>query len=170
MSKIIIINGCGGCGKDQFVKFFKHENIMVHNKSTIESVKEIGKLMGWNGEKNELSRKFLAELKQLWINFNDTIFNNVIEYCELHNKNDNTFIFIHCREPKEIKRFKNYFKENCITLLIERPEYIITSNSADCNVNNYEYDKILFNNKSLKHLKKLANDFRQELIGDSICG
>mgnify|MGYP003413829183 CR=1 FL=1 len=28
--------------------------------------------------------------------------------------------FIHCREPKEIQRFKDYYGKECITLLIRR--------------------------------------------------
>ena len=122
MSKIIIINGSGGCGKDQFIEFFKHKKIIVYN------------------------------------------------ICDSKINSKQTFIFIHCREPEEIKKFKKYFKNKCITLLIKRPEFILYSNSSDRNVDKYEYDKILFNNKSLKHLKKLANNFRIQLIGGNICG
>ncbi len=170
MSKIIIINGSGGCGKDQFIEFFKHKKIIVYNISTIDKVKKIAKLMGWNGEKDETSRKFLSDLKSLWINFNSYIFDDIINFCDSKINSKQTFIFIHCREPEEIKKFKKYFKNKCITLLIKRPEFILYSNSSDRNVDKYEYDKILFNNKSLKHLKKLANNFRIQLIGGNICG
>ena len=54
---IVIINGTGGAGKDTFVSFCS-EFVKVLNVSSVDKVKEAAKiLVGWNGEKDEVSRK-----------------------------------------------------------------------------------------------------------------
>ena len=68
---IIIINGTGGAGKDTFVSFCA-EFEKVLNISAVDKVKEAAAiLVGWNGEKDEVSRKLLVDLKQLSIAYND---------------------------------------------------------------------------------------------------
>ena len=42
----------------------------VENISSITPIKDLAKLCGWGGEKNEKSRKFLSDLKQLLIDYN----------------------------------------------------------------------------------------------------
>ena len=60
---VIIINGKGGAGKDTVCeitsKFFK-----VRNISAITPIKEIAANFGWNGEKDNKSRKFLKLFKE----------------------------------------------------------------------------------------------------------
>ena len=169
--KVIIINGSGGTGKDQFVKFFRDKTTSVYNKSTVDSVKQLASSMGWDGIKNDKSRKFISDLKDLWTNFNDFIFRDIINFCHLVDfENTSSFVFIHCREPDEIRRFKKYFKDDCITLLIRRPGFKITTNNGDRNVENYKYDMIIDNNKDLNCLEKLAGEFRNKLKGENICG
>lgn len=59
LKQIIIINGTGGSGKDTFVDFCsKYGNVM--NFSSIDKVKEIASLIGWNGKKAEKDCKFLV--------------------------------------------------------------------------------------------------------------
>ena len=62
--QIVIINGTGGCGKDTFVSFVSKYK-RVYNFSSIDKVKEIAKLIGWNGGKTDKDRKFLSDLKKL---------------------------------------------------------------------------------------------------------
>ena len=57
MKNIVIINGYGGSGKDTFVEFVSKYN-KVYNFSSVDKVKEIAKLIGWNGKKEEKDRKF----------------------------------------------------------------------------------------------------------------
>jgi len=71
MKKILIINGSGGVGKDTFVELLsKYVPTLVHI-SVVDPVKKIAKYIGWNGSKDEPSRKFLAELKFTIDGYND---------------------------------------------------------------------------------------------------
>ena len=79
---IIIINGTGGAGKDTFVSFCS-EVEKVLNVSTVDKVKEAAKiLVGWNGEKDEVSRKLLVDLKRLSIEYNDAPTKYILEMAE----------------------------------------------------------------------------------------
>lgn len=176
MNRIIIINGKPKSGKDQFVKFYKkYSNKKVNNISTVDNVKKIAKEMGWNGLKDLKSRKFLSDLKDLWIKYNDGIFKDICNFID--NENENSITFIHCREPKEIKKFKEKYKENCTTLLIERKENKNNNliekiksffkrnnfgNNSDDNVNNYNYEKI-YNN--IGDLKMFENNIKNIVSG-----
>ena len=68
MNKHIAINGSNGSGKDTFVEFCldyihsAYDNIEVHNISTIDPVKNVAKVFGWDGVKDNKSRTFLVEL------------------------------------------------------------------------------------------------------------
>ena len=67
---IIVVNGKGGVGKDTVcaltARLFYAKTI-----SSITPVKEIAVQCGWRGEKDTKSRRFLADLKQLLIAYND---------------------------------------------------------------------------------------------------
>ena len=67
---VIIINGNGGAGKDTLCDF-AGEVYDTMNISAITPIKEIAKANGWNGEKDAKSRKFLADLKQIFVEYND---------------------------------------------------------------------------------------------------
>ena len=63
MKEIVVINGSVGVGKDTFVQFCA-EYAPIMNISSVDKVKEAAKVLaGWNGEKDEKSRKFLSDLK-----------------------------------------------------------------------------------------------------------
>ena len=70
-------------------------------------------------------------------------------------------LFLHIREPEEIKRAVSAFGAK--TLLIKKEGLKnITSNSSDADVDNYDYDYIIINT-SLENLEKEAKKFVQEL-------
>ena len=72
--------------------------------------------------------------------------------CDAH------MLFLHIREPNEIQRAKEKF--NAKTILITRNSVKhITSNMADRNVFNYDYDLIINNDGSLDEFDTKANDF-----------
>lgn len=162
MKKIIVINGTGGCGKDTFVELCK-KHINVYNFSSIDKVKEVAKIIGWKGTKTDKDRKFLADLKKLTTNYNDMAFNSIIDAVNVFKKSKDEIMFIHIREPEEIKRVVDKF--NAKTLLIKRTgQEIIKSNSSDANIENYNYDYIIENttleqyeNKAIKFIKELKN-------------
>lgn len=160
--QIFIINGSGGVGKDTFVTMVanncKHK---VLNFSSIDKVKEMATLTGWNNGKSELDRKFLSDLKVLCTNYNDMPFNSMKEKVQEFLKSNAIILFLHIREPNEIERAKNEF--NAKTILIKRDEIKhITSNIADGSVFNYDYDIILNNSNDLLSLEKKAKDFLKD--------
>ena len=62
--QVVIINGSGGVGKDEFVNqtrmiFSSDPNFPeVYNYSSVDWVKEIAIEMGWNGEKTREAASF----------------------------------------------------------------------------------------------------------------
>ena len=172
---IVIISGANNSGKDNFVEFFIEQyRYKAFNWSTIEYIKELSKkYFGWNGKKTEPARKFLAEMKKIWAEFNNGPFNHMVKKIKSHSgklnkKNrDNVVYLIHCREPEEIQKFKDEFKDRCITLLLKREERTeknkIADNHADMGVDNYNYDRIILNNGSKIDLKLEAVKFVEEL-------
>lgn len=159
---ILIINGTGGAGKDTFVNFCS-EAEKVLNVSTVDKVKEAAKiLVGWNGEKDEVSRKLLVDLKRLSIEYNDAPTKYILEMAKKFSKTEDKLMFIHIRESEEIEKTKKLL--NAKTLLITNPRVkIITSNDSDGKVNEYQYDYYIENDGTLEDLKNKAFEFIKEL-------
>ena len=159
---IVIINGTGGAGKDTFVSFCS-EVTGVLNVSTVDKVKEAAKvLVGWNGEKDEISRKLLVDLKQLSVDYNDAPTKYICSMAEDFENSDNNLMFVHIREAREIEKAKKLL--NAKTLLITNPRVkLITSNDSDGKVNEYNYDYYIVNDGTLDDLKDKASKFIEEL-------
>ena len=160
--QVIIINGTGGSGKDTFVELCsKYKKVM--NISSVEKVKEAAKiLVGWNGEKDEVSRKLLVDLKKLSIEYNDYPLKYIKEQYQIFMRSEFEYLFIHIREIEEIDKTKKLF--NAKTLLVKNPRVqIITSNNSDRNVLNYNYDFIIENDGSIENLENKAKKFLQLL-------
>lgn len=165
MKQIIIINGMGGSGKDTFVNFCS-EYAKVLNVSSVDKVKEAAKiLVGWNGEKDEISRKLLVDLKQLSINYNDYPTKYIINMAETFKNSEKEIMFIHIREIDEIKKIKELLHAKTLLITNSRVK-IITSNASDANVNDYKYDFNILNNGTLKELENIAENFVLELQED----
>lgn len=201
IKKIIIINGSGGVGKDAFAKrvieetlklakrivpvenedycvnpevFYRIDNIITNNISTIDCVKNIAKMFNWNGEKSEKDRKMLSDLKNLMMVYNDYPFKRITAQITDWLRYDKTrpndmynhsFLFVHCREPKEIERIKNQFPNDTFTLLVQNPKVAkITGNHADKEVENYNYDFTVVNDSDLIALRKVAIDFYKKIF------
>lgn len=199
--KVIIINGSGGVGKDAFAKrvieetinlakrivpvenedyyvnpeiFYRIDNITTNNISTIDYVKNIARMFGWNGEKSEKDRKMLSDLKDLMTVYNDYPFKRItaqitdwLRYDKTRPNDmyDHSFLFVHCREPKEIDRIKNQFPNDTFTLLVQNPKVAkITGNHADKEVENYNYDFTVVNDSDLIALRKVAIDFYKKIF------
>lgn len=148
LKPIVIINGTGGSGKDTFVEYVsKYARTM--NFSSIDKVKEVARVIGWNGQKTERDRKFLSDLKKLTTEYNDMAFNSTINAVSDFLNSDYEILFIHIREPEEIERAVKAFGAK--TLLIKREGLSnIETNYSDASVDNYPYDDIIFNTTLLE--------------------
>jgi len=157
---IIIINGTGGSGKDTFIEFVR-KFAKVTNFSSVDKVKEIATLIGWDGKKTEKDRKFLSDLKKLTTEYNDMAFNSIKNAVESFKTSENELMFIHIREPEEIKRAAEAFGAK--TLLMKKVGLSnITSNYSDANVENYDYD-FYVENTTLEELNEKALEFVRTL-------
>ena len=160
--KIIIINGTGGSGKDTFVSFCKEEKNVL-NISAVDKVKEAAQiLVGWNGEKDDATRKLLSDLKKLSIEYNDYPTKDIKSMADKFLESDDELMFIHIREIEEIEKTKKLL--NAKTLLLTNPRVeLITTNISDANVNEYNYDYYILNDGSLEDLKNKAKEFIEKL-------
>ena len=159
--KAIIINGPAANGKSSFIKFCKEFYQDTYELSMVDFVKEVANYIGWNGEKTEKSRKFLADLKDAISKYDkNIIYNSIQTDIDLLTSNSNSepIFFINARSPEDI----NYLvkKYDAKTLLISNPNITqVTSNHADKNVFCYQYDYIINNNKGLRELRQKAKSF-----------
>ena len=163
--RIFIINGSGGVGKDTFVELFAkyYGPDKVWNYSSVTKVKKIAKEIGWTGQKTEKDRKFLSDLKLLTTEYNDMPMQDLRKKVKEFNRSLKTrILFLHIREPEEIEKAVKEF--NVETILIRR-DWIpqITSNMADANVHNYNYDVTIYNNGSFEDYENIAKKFVKDV-------
>ena len=160
--KVIIINGTGGSGKDTFTEFCA-KHLKVYNYSTIDRIKEIAKEFGWNGTKTDKDRKFLSDLKKLATEYNDMPYKLTIDSIDEFMKSDYDIMFIHIREPEEIKKVVNEVEAK--TLLIKRKDHdIIKTNISDASIEGYDYDyDYVILNTTLEEFEEEAKRFIKEL-------
>ncbi len=154
---VIVINGAGGVGKDTLcdaaaVKF-KTENI-----SSIMPIKEIAAFCGWNGEKDNKSRKFLSDMKRLCAEYNDFPTNWAKARFEDFLKGDAEILFVHIREAEEIEKFVSATGGVAKTLLIRGGERFKQKcggygNISDDGVENYSYDYYFNNDTEIEDAK-----------------
>lgn len=171
MKKIaIIINGKGGVGKDTLCDFISN-HFRTQKISSITPILTIAKAGGWNGEKDDKSRKLLSDLKHLFTQYNDLSFNYLKRQTGEFLLTSEEILFIHMREPEEIGKYLKYATEKqltCKTLLIKRDtmEHKIYGNDADDMVDYYHYDTIYKNNLPLTEAEKdFITFFKNNLIG-----
>lgn len=159
--KVVIVNGRPGCGKTTFENFCRQKmGAYCRTRSTVDKVKDIAKEAGWKGGKELKDRKFLSDLKDLFTEYNDMPFNDILNFLYGWEMDLEYYgvdfmphlLLVDDREPEHIDRLKK--RVDGITLLIRRPgdEDIETSNHADANVLNYEYDYIIINDGTKEDL------------------
>ena len=166
MSKfVIIINGIGGAGKDTLCDYISAQ-LEAINVSSITPIKEIAKAHGWNGEKDEKSRKFLADLKKVFIDFNNLPTEYLMEQYTAFIDGSAEILFAHIREADEIDKFRKRIKTSCVTMLIRRGENKSWGNCSDDDVEKYAYDYYFDNEKSLEEAQKAFHSFILRIINE----
>ena len=155
--EIIVINGKGGTGKDTLCKSLseQHKVLVV---SAIDPIKEIAKNYGWDGEKDDKARRFLADLKKAFVDYNNLPTEYLLNKTNSFINSDAEILFVHIREADQIDMYKEaILPMKCITLLVTREEIDQNhyyGNKADDDVFNYNYDYVFANNDSLVDSKK----------------
>ena len=165
--KIIVINGLPRSGKDLFCDYAKVSSSLIYPMSTIDEVKKLAKLLGWNGEKDEKGRKFLSDLKDAMSAYNDLprkyVLEQIQKQCFILSSNHlmgdyNAIFLVQAREPKEIERWE---KENgAKSLLIYRKDVDKEwGNHSDDDTWKHDYDYHLINNGTKNDWAKTTRDF-----------
>jgi len=149
---VIVINGGGGVGKDTLCEFAAG-HYKVKNISSITPIKKIASECGWEGSKDDKSRKFLSDLKLLCVEYNDYPTRWAQAEYEKFLESSDEIMFVHIREPEEIEKFVKSTSGAARTLLIrggERMKKSAYGNVSDDGVENYEYDYYFYNDKTLE--------------------
>ena len=166
---VVVINGKGGVGKDTLCGIIeKHYKCL--NVSTITPIKQIASQYGWNGEKDLKSRRFLAELKRVFANYNDLPNKYLVEEYNSFSKSDNQIMFVHIREKDQIEKFIKSINGNCITLLItssrNNDSDALYGNDADDLVEEFTYDYIYENSLPLERTEEDFLEYFNRIIKD----
>ena len=170
MSKlIIVINGCGGVGKDTLCDMAA-KHFRVRNVSSITPIKELAAQCGWNGEKDDRSRKFLSDLKALTIAYNDYPTRWLSAQYSAFLNSDEEIMFVHIREGKEIEKFVRLTKGCAKTLLVRGGERMKRQcadgygNPSDDDVEKYSYDYYFVNDRSLQETENAFVGFLEKIV------
>lgn len=162
---LFILNGFPRSGKDEFanllIKHLDKFGICGAMVSSVEVIKEVALLLGWNGEKDQASRNALSELKDLATKHWDHPFKMMCENADSISSEEAIIYMI--REPEEIIRFKERYPET-ITIFIERGQHETANNHADQNVNDFNYDLRIENNGTLEQLEESAKQLVHNLF------
>ena len=160
---IFITNGMARCGKDTFAQFLG-EFTSVVKYSSIDGVREISKLVGWDGvSKTEKERKLWSDMKAIFTEYSDYPFKIVSTRIEEFLKDtNNSILLIDVREPSEIEKLKNAYSVKTILIRNDNVK-VITSNESDKNVYNYKYDYTIYNNGTLEEFRESVKSFAENL-------
>ena len=71
----------------------------------VTPIKEIARQNGWNGQKDERSRRYLAELKRVFSEYNDLPTKYSLEEYDLFLNDENDIMLVHIRESDQIDKF-----------------------------------------------------------------
>lgn len=187
-TKVVIINGKPQSGKDTFCKYAQgycddDESANTLIISSVDPLKEMLTQLGWDGTKTDKIRDMLMDMKQLWVQNQDGptmfLFNNILEFHKACTGEDN-IVFVHIREPEEIKKLVNALTGfesmgiDVISLLVIRESGEDTPNQPaetrrsddEALINNYEYDVTINNDEDLIKLQELAAEFVDKLLED----
>ena len=187
-TKVVIINGKPQSGKDTFCKYAQgycddDESANTLIISSVDPLKEMLTQLGWDGTKTDKIRDMLMDMKQLWIQNQDGptmfLFNNILEFHKACTGEDN-IVFVHIREPEEIKKLVNALTGfesmgiDVISLLVIRKGGEDTPNQPaetrrsddEALINSYGYDVTINNDEDLIKLQELATEFVDKLLED----
>ena len=164
----IVINGSGGVGKDTLCGMAAG-HFRVRNVSSITPVKQIASTCGWNGEKTDRARRFLSDLKNLLVAYNDYPNRCALEEYRSFLASDDEILFVHIREPEEIRKFVDGTGGEAVTLLVRggkrfRKRRGGYGNDADDRVEQYHYDYVFYNDRPLDQTDAVFFRFLKKMI------
>ena len=199
---VYIINGYARSGKDTFIQmagevfdFLESSKNTTVSISSVQGIKDISATyFGYDENvKSDKDRKFLSDFKSLTTEYCDYSLKYVVREIMRADLDGYKYVFIHIREPEEIKRaidmidkviFPHYSHKLAEyeydtdkmfavrkgfapqTVFVKRDDIRrVTNNSSDTDVENYEYDHVIDNSGSLESLRMYAKHFAIQKFG-----
>ena len=185
-TKVVILNGAPQAGKDEFAKLAQahcnnDESANVLNLSSVDPIKDMLEGFGWNGEKTDMVRDIISNIKKIWIDAQNgpTTFMmyNILEWHRQYAEEDN-IVFCHIREPEEIDKLKNILSGmstigiDVMTVFIIRGGNIVNGCDADSVrdsdnpklISQYPYDRIIYNDGDISEYDDKVREFINELL------
>ena len=162
----LVINGRGGVGKDTLCDVAA-TRYRVMNVSSITPIKELAAICGWQGEKTDRARRFLAELKSLTAAYNDYPTNWITARYREFLASDSEILFVHIREGEEIRKFVAATGGEARTLLVRADRRMPAhtyGNAADDEVESYSYDYYFTNDQPLEVTEELFVAFLKDIL------
>lgn len=166
----IIVGGFPRSGKSTFVSYCQEiigEQYAL-DVSTVDFVKWLASLSGWDGTKTPKNRKFLSDLKQLLIEWDDVPYKEVIKTArnaradlDMYGITRTLYVFVQCREPDEIQKFVD--RVGARTVFISRKDHEKPTNESDIATRRYNYEATIFNDGDLDQLKLCAQAYVKSL-------
>lgn len=169
MVHIVAINGAGTSGKDLFIDQFeavcqeRDPSIKIGRFSSVDLIYGYARQLGWDGVKDDKGRRLLSDLKSALARYNDLPYQymegKIKDFCS--DCPGEGVIFLHIREPQEIKRLAEEYGHDVTSLLITRrgvnPGDF--TNDSDRGVMRYPYNCITSNDGTVRDLKSSARMF-----------
>lgn len=168
---VVIVNGRPRSGKSTFARvcmnYLCDTDICDSNYiSSITPVKDAAKILGWTDIKDNKSRKFLSDMKKLWVEYN----NGALLYTTrmIINDTTNMVTFIDIRELSEIKKFINaldMFNISCVTVMVSSDKTCgkDVGNESDDNVN-MDCNGTFKYNYGIHYDMDMADKFRDDSV------
>ena len=179
MKYLVIVNGKPGSGKTTFeteCQKYLELNDLAYGMmvSSIDHIKDIYRMLGWNGMKTVKARKDLHTLKQMWIDTCDGPTKFITKHMLDLDDRDDYVVFTDIREESEIIKLAevmdvlSIMDMRCTTVFISRPDNdgIEHGNKSDDMVgsNMSIYEHIIVNDGDIRQFREMACEFIKSLM------
>ena len=153
---------------NRVVGFSNGRRLWIDITSTVDFVKEVATMCGWDGTKTLENRKFLSDLKDLLTNWDDVPYKMIEHRAKTLPGDSDWILFVDCREPAEIQKLKEGLNATTVLIRRESVENNETSNASDANVFDYNYDLTIWNNSDIIELENEAKKFIEYMKKDEV--
>ena len=141
VKKVVVINGAG-IGKYKFLESLK-EHMDFNVYSTVSKVKDIAKLLGWDGETlKDKDRLLISNIKDAYSTYNNGPIVDVINNVEESEQELNVVL---SREKNDNDKLREHFGKNIKIILFSRvgQKDGYYKNHADQGIYDYKYDRVM---------------------------
>ena len=155
----IIVGGFPRSGKSTFVSYCREilgENYTL-DISTVDLVKSLAVKAGWDGTKTPKNRKFLSDLKQLLIEWDDIPYKDVIKTAQNKREDLDAYGITHTLYVVISLSFVGISWSSREINTVCAPT--LSTNESDITTYKYDYETTIFNNGDLMQLKSSAQSY-----------